>query len=127
MLVDGSGELVLLDWDDAGPASPGRELARFLADWHVHDGKPDATAVRRALDAYQAAGGTGRIRDEQSFAMLIACSLNFLHAQAGVALDPNAAAGHRQHACAEISDTLARLPTPGLIAQLINLAAPLTG
>jgi hypothetical protein len=43
-----------------------------------------------------------------------------------VALDPNAAAGHRQHACAEISDTLARLPTPGLIAQLINLAAPLT-
>jgi hypothetical protein len=43
-----------------------------------------------------------------------------------VALDPNTAAGHRQHACAEIADTLTRLPTPGLIAQLINLAAPLT-
>jgi hypothetical protein len=42
-----------------------------------------------------------------------------------VALDPDAAPGHRQHACAEISDTLTRLPTPGLIAQLINLAAPL--
>ena len=58
--------------------------------------------------------------------MLIACRLNFLHSQAGVALDPNAAAEHRQHACAEISDTLARLPTPGLIAQLINLTAPPT-
>ena len=46
--------------------------------------------------------------------------------QAGVALDPHAAAGHRQHADDEISDTLARLPAPGLIAQLIDLAAPLT-
>jgi aminoglycoside phosphotransferase (APT) family kinase protein len=127
VLVDGSGELVLLDWDDVGPASPGRELARLLADWHVDDGKPDTGAVRRTLAAYQAAGGPGRIHDEQSFGMLIACTLNFLHAQAGVALDPNTAAGHRQHACAEISDTLARLPTPGLIAQLTNLAAPLTG
>jgi thiamine kinase-like enzyme len=126
VLADRSGELVLLDWDDAGQASPGRELARLLADWHVHQGKPDAAAVRRTLAAYQAAGGSGRIRDEQSFGMLIACMLNFLQAQASVALDPNAAAGDRQYACAEISDTLARLPTPGLIAELISLAAPLT-
>jgi Ser/Thr protein kinase RdoA (MazF antagonist) len=124
VLADGSGELVLLDWDDAGPASPDRELARLLADWHVHDGKPDAAAVRRTLAAYQAAGGPGRIRDEQSFAMLIACMLNFLDAQASVALDPHAAAAHRRYACAEICDTLGRLPTPGLIAQLINVAAP---
>jgi Ser/Thr protein kinase RdoA (MazF antagonist) len=126
VLVDGSGELVLLDWDDAGPASPGRELAYVLAAWHVHDGKPDTRAVRRTLAAYQAAGGPGQIRDEQSFGMLIACMLNFLHAQAGVALDPDAAAGHRQHACDEISDTLTRLPTRALITQLINLAAPFT-
>jgi hypothetical protein len=58
--------------------------------------------------------------------MAIACTLNFLHSQASVALDPDAAAEHRQHAGTEISDTLARLPTPGLIAQLINLAGPLT-
>jgi Ser/Thr protein kinase RdoA (MazF antagonist) len=126
VLVDGSGELVLLDWDDVGPASPGRELAYVLAAWHVHAGKPDTGAVRRTLAAYQAAGGPGQIRDEQSFSMLIACMLNFLHTQAGVALDPDAAAGHRQHACDEISDTLTRLPTRALITQLINLAAPLT-
>ena len=126
VLVDGSGELVLLDWDDAGPASPGRELAYLLVAWHVHHGKPDAAAVRSTLAAYQAAGGPGRIRDEQSFGMLIACMLNFLQSQADVALDPHAAAGHRQHADDEISDTLARLPAPGLIAQLIDLAAPLT-
>jgi len=127
VLVDGSGELVVLDWDDAGPASPGRELAYLLASWHVDDdGKPDAAAVRRTLAAYQAASGPGRIRDEQSFSMLIACMLNFLQSQASVALDPHTAAGHRQHACAEISDTLTRLPTPGLITQLIKLAAPFT-
>jgi Ser/Thr protein kinase RdoA (MazF antagonist) len=126
VLVDGSGELVPLDWDDAGPASPGRELAYVLVSWHVHDGQPDAAAVRSTLAAYQAAGGPGKIRDEQSFSMLIACMLNFLHSQAGLALDPGAAAGHREHACAEICDSLARLPTPGLIAQLIDLAAPLT-
>jgi Ser/Thr protein kinase RdoA (MazF antagonist) len=124
VLVDGSGELVLLDWDDAGPASPDRELAYLLVAWHVHDGKPDAAAVRSTLATYQAAGGPGRIRDEQSFGMLIACMLNFLHSQAGVALDPHAAAGQRQHADDEISDTLARLPTRGLIAQLIDLVAP---
>jgi hypothetical protein len=56
--------------------------------------------------------------------MLIACELNFLHTQAGVALDPDTAAEHREAACAEITDTLTRLPTPGLIAQLIQLAAP---
>ena len=126
VLVDGSGELVLLNSDDAGQASPGRELAYLLVAWHVHDGKPNAAAVRSTLAAYPAAGGPGRIRDEQSFGMLIACMLNFLHSHASVALDPNAAAGHRQHAGDEISDTLARLPTPGLIAQLINLAAPRT-
>jgi Ser/Thr protein kinase RdoA (MazF antagonist) len=126
VLVDGSGELVLLDWDEAGPASTGRELAKLVADWHVHDGRPDAAAVRRTVAAYREAGGPGRIRDEQSFGMLIACMLNFLESQAGLALDPSADAEHRQHACAEISDTLARLPTPGLMAQLIDLAAPST-
>jgi aminoglycoside phosphotransferase (APT) family kinase protein len=81
VLVDGSGELVLLDWDDAGPASPGRELAYLLVAWHVHDGKPNAAAVRSTLAAYQAADGPGRIRDEQSFGMLIACMLNFLQSR----------------------------------------------
>lgn len=126
VLVDGSGELVLLDWEEAGPTSPGRELACLLVHWHVDDGQPNAAAVRRTVAAYQAAGGPGRIRDEQSFGMLIASRLNFLQSQADVALDPDAAAEHRQHACDEIFDTLARLPTPGLMAQLIALAAPLT-
>jgi Ser/Thr protein kinase RdoA (MazF antagonist) len=123
VLVDGSGELVLLDWDDVGPACPGRELAKLLADWHVHDGLPDTAAAARTVAAYQAAGGTGRIRDERSFGMLIACMLNFVQAQAGVALDPRAGPENRIYAAAEILDTLARLPTPRLISDLLAVAA----
>jgi len=35
VLVDGSGDLVLLDRDDAGPACPGQEFAGLLAFWPV--------------------------------------------------------------------------------------------
>ncbi len=123
VLVDGAGQLVLLDWDDTGPACPGRELAKLLADWHVRDGVPDAAAAARTLAAYRAAGGSGRLRDERSFGMLIACMLNFLQAQAGVALDPRAAPENRIYAAAEILDTLARLPTHRLISDLLAVAA----
>ena len=122
VLVGGSGELILLDWDDVGPACPDRELAEVLALWYAYDGPADRAAVSRALAAYRAAGGPGRLRDERSFGMLIACRLNFLQAQARVALDQAAAAEHRQYASGEVSDTLGHLPTFTMIAELIGLA-----
>ncbi|MEP7024813.1 MAG: phosphotransferase [Actinomycetota bacterium] len=127
VLVDGSGAIILLDWDDAGPACPDRELARLLTDWHVHDGVPDGAAVRRTMAAYLAAGGPGRIRDELSFGMVIACTLNFLHRQAIVTLDASAPAEHREYAAAETAETLTRLPTRRLLAQLVSLATAVTG
>jgi Ser/Thr protein kinase RdoA (MazF antagonist) len=122
VLVGGSGELVLLDWDDVGPACPDRELASLLASWYAYDGTADEAAVKRALAGYRAAGGLGRLRDERSFGMLIACRLNFLRAQAKVALDPAAADEHRQYAAGEISDALEHLPTLAMITELIGLA-----
>ena len=122
VLVGSSGELVVLDWDDVGPACPDRELARLLVEWHVHGGRLDRAAAGRTLAAYRAAGGPGRIRGEQSFGMLIATRLNFLQAQASVALDRRADPEDRTYAAGEILDTLARLPTPGLIAELIEMA-----
>jgi Ser/Thr protein kinase RdoA (MazF antagonist) len=122
VLVGRSGELILLDWDDVGPACPDRELAAMLTSWYAYDSPVDTAAVRRALAAYRAAGGPGQLRDERSFGMLAACRLNFLHAQARVALDPASAPEHRRFAAAEISDTLEHLPTPATIAELISLA-----
>ena len=128
VLVEASGELAVLDWDDAGPACPGRELAGLLMFWLVHDdGTADDAAVRRTLAAYRAGGGPGQLRDEQSFGMYIACRLNFLEAQASVALDPGAAPEHRAYASSEISDTLARLPALSLISHLTGLAAATLG
>ena len=65
--------------------------------------------------------------DEQSFGMYIACRLNFLEAQARVALDPDAAPEHRSYASSEIADALARLPAPSLISHLTSLAAATLG
>jgi hypothetical protein len=128
VLVEASGELAVLDWDNAGPACPGRELAGLLMFWLVHDdGTADDAAVLRTLAAYRAAGGPGQLRDEQSFGRYIACRLNFLEAQASVALDPGAAPEHRAYASIEISDTLARLPAPSLISHLTSLAAATLG
>jgi len=124
VLVQDSGDLVLLDWDDAGPACPDRELAGLLMFWHVtDDGRADDAAVVRTLASYHAAGGPGRLRDDRSFGMYIAGRLNFLHSQASVALDPRATAEHRRYASSEISDTLARLPALTLISHLGSLAA----
>lgn len=122
--AEASGELAVLDWDDAGPACPGRELAGLLMFWHGRDdGTADQAAVQRTLAACRAGGGPGRLRDQQAFGMYIACRLNFLQDQASVALDPGAAPGHRAYASSEICDTLARLPAPSLISHLTSLAA----
>ena len=73
VLVDGSGALVVLDWDDAGPASLDRELAAVLAFWHLDEtGQADEKAISRTLAAYNAVGGPGRLRDEREFGMYIA-------------------------------------------------------
>ena len=128
VLVEASGELAVLDWDDAGPACPGRELAGLLMFWHGRDdGTADDAAVQRTLAAYRAGGGPGRLRDEQSFGMYLAGRLNFLASQASVALDPGAAPEHRAYASSEISDTLARLPAPSLISHLTSLATAILG
>jgi Ser/Thr protein kinase RdoA (MazF antagonist) len=128
VLVEATGELAVLDWDDAGPACPGRELAGLLMFWHVDDnGTVDDAAVERTLAAYRAAADPGRLRDEQSFGMYIACRLNFLEGQASVALDPGAAPEDRAYASSEISDTLARLPTRSMISHLTSLATTTLG
>ncbi len=128
VLAESSGALIPLDWDEAGPAIPDRELAAVLMFWHLSDqGEADSASVRRTLAAYLAAGGPGRIRDEQTFGMYLATRLNFLHRQASIALDPRTSPEHRGYAALEIADTLARLPALPLIRHLITLAAPDTG
>jgi Ser/Thr protein kinase RdoA (MazF antagonist) len=121
LLAGPDGELVVLDWDELGPAEPDRELAKVLGECLVPD--HDDAAIGRMLAAYRAAGGPGRLRGPATFGMLIAARLNFLHGQVGKALDPATPDIHREHAVQEIREGLALLPSRGLFTRLLALDA----
>ena len=123
VLVDAAGRLVLLDWDDVGPACPDRELAIVLMRWHLgEDGRVDAAALRRALTAYEAAGGPGRLRDLRSFGMSVASDLNYLRRQAAAALDPDTLPEHRDFAATEIQDSFAMMSSIEVLEGVLALA-----
>ncbi|GHJ44131.1 hypothetical protein Cs7R123_14730 [Catellatospora sp. TT07R-123] len=120
VLADPEGRLVVVDWDNLGPADPSRELARALFDWYC-DGTPDLDAMRELYAAYRAAGGPGRLTGPADFSMLLAGHLNFLLRQTGVALDPAAEPRHRDWAEREIDETLRLVPSPGQLARVLAL------
>jgi hypothetical protein len=63
-----SGELCVVDFDNAGPADPSRELA--MVTYEV--GRGDAARQRRLCAAYVAAGGPGRIAAREDLGMTVA-------------------------------------------------------
>jgi len=110
VLAGAAGELVVVDWDNLGPALPGRELAQVLFDWFCEGPDLDLAAVRETYAAYVRAGGPGRIRAAADFTMLLAARLNFLLVQLRVALDPAAATEDLAWANREIEEGLHLLP-----------------
>jgi aminoglycoside phosphotransferase (APT) family kinase protein len=63
-----TGHLCVIDFDNAGPADPSRELAMVLVEF----GQGDATRERRLYDAYRAAGGRGRVTSRQDLGLAVA-------------------------------------------------------
>jgi Ser/Thr protein kinase RdoA (MazF antagonist) len=119
VLADAAGELVVVDWDDLGPAEPARELTRTLVAC-FHDGDPHIESMQRAYLSYAEAGGPARLRSTADFTMLIAAQLNFLNLQVRVALDPTALPRDRVWAEVEIDEGLRTLPTPDLTAAVLD-------
>lgn len=117
VLADATSALTVVDWDNLGPATPSRELARALFDWFC-DGPADLDAMRAMYGAYLAEGGPGRVTGPADFSMLVASRLNFLLRQTAVALDPAAEPRHRDWAEREIDEALRILPTPAQLADL---------
>lgn len=62
------GNICVIDFDNAGPADPGREVAMVVFEF----GRVERYRARRLYDAYQAAGGAGRVRGRDSWAMTVA-------------------------------------------------------
>ncbi|HKD97143.1 MAG TPA: phosphotransferase [Micromonosporaceae bacterium] len=123
VLAGPDGGFVVLDWDNLGPADPARELARVLMDWFFVDDHLDADSVGAALSAYAAAGGPARLRDLSVFGLLVASRLNFLRGQVTVALDPEAAEDDQVWAAREIDEAVTILPTPGVLTEVLAIAA----
>ena len=126
VLAEELGDLVVVDWDDVGPAEPAQELASTLVAC-FHDGHPDLASMRRAYRSYVEAGGPARLRSEHDFTMLIATQLNFLNKQVRVALDPSALPRDRHWAELEIDEGLRTLPTPNLVAAILDAVTPAAG
>jgi len=62
------GNLCVIDFENAGPADPARELAMVLFEF----GQGDAGREQQLADAYVAGGGTGRVSTRGDFAMTVA-------------------------------------------------------
>jgi Ser/Thr protein kinase RdoA (MazF antagonist) len=78
------GRLCVIDWDNAGLAEPGRELAMVL--WEF--GRSDAGRAAGLYEAYRRVGGPGRIDSPASFSMMISVASRLLHRSCQLWLDP---------------------------------------
>jgi aminoglycoside phosphotransferase (APT) family kinase protein len=110
---------VLLDWDNAGPVSAERELARAVYVWSGRN-QTNIDSARRLARAYRSAGGRAEIRGPQSFSMLFATDLNFVYVQAECAIDPAVTAAQREFAGRLVVASLRNVPDPAVISQLIE-------
>lgn len=122
-LVAPDGTLRALDWEDAGPLYPTRELAKVVLQWHVLGETVDDSAVARTLAAYRSAGGPGRVTTLTDFAMAVCTESNFLAHMIRVALDERSES-RGSHARTEIAESLAILPS---VRTLERVRAALSG
>jgi hypothetical protein len=116
-----AGSTVLIDWENAGPASPSRELTSVLMHWS-RGWAPDADiGVARALyGSYLSHGGGGRVSHLEDFGMYLAEAANHLYVVALAELpDPDR----------DLLQRLASLvPRPGVLdgflSELVDLTRP---
>jgi hypothetical protein len=117
--------LVVLDWDNLGPAAPDRELAQALFDWFCDGPTLNLDAMRSMYQTYLRQGGPGRITEPADFTMLLASRLNFLLLQTNIALDPQTEQRHHHWAEREIDEALTILPTPQQLTAVLTLTRAL--
>ena len=117
LLRTSAGELVVLDWENAGPGSPAQELALAMVEFGC--GEPDR--MRALHDAYVDAGGPGRLTGPHDLTMVIAqtghiartgCE-RWLAARDGAARADNAA---------WVAEYLDEPPTTGVVEAVLRAA-----
>ncbi|MED7923288.1 aminoglycoside phosphotransferase family protein [Nonomuraea sp. LP-02] len=107
------GGIVVLDWENCGPASPAWELAKVLADL------PEGAATP-AYRAYRDAGGPGRVTEPADFSMAIAEQGHLLEFYARRAMNPEESEENRTRAGARLRAMLARPLTRDRVERLVE-------
>jgi Ser/Thr protein kinase RdoA (MazF antagonist) len=113
----------LIDWDEAGPISPARELAAQLWVWHVDDGILDRQGIRETMAAYRAAGGYADLDELSVFSLRLANDLNYVHGQVVASLADDISQDMRQYAIGEARRFLDSLPTQEILEDILAVAA----
>jgi hypothetical protein len=114
-----AGDLCVIDFDNAGPADPSREVAMLLFEL----GQGDPARQRRLYDAYGAAGGPGRISGPTDFGLTVAQLHHIGHRHLSMwlaARDPEA----RARSLAGVEEFLGQ---PLLLADVDRLVAAVRG
>lgn len=124
MRDESSGAQTLVDWDEAGPISPSRELASQLCVWHVHEGVVRREEIRRTIRAYQAAGGHGTVNSLASFSTRLANDLNYIHDEVLAALGDDLPEDMRKHAENEAEQFIVAAPTRATLEDIIEASTP---
>ena len=101
------GPLVVLDWENSGPAQPERELAALL--WEVGEQAPQVAA------AYG-----GAAPEPADFSMAIAVQGHLFELYGRRALDPAESAENRERAQGRLAALLDRPLTPDAVAKLVR-------
>jgi aminoglycoside phosphotransferase (APT) family kinase protein len=99
------GQLVVLDWENAGPLDAGRELGYVLLTWTAASGQFAGAAADALFSGYAAASGRDPQLEAGDFTTAVAVHLNFLRVMADQAIgDP----AHRRYAERQIASLLDR-------------------
>lgn len=114
-----SGELCVIDFDNAGPADPSREVAMLLFEM----GQGEPARQGRLYDAYRAAGGPGRITGRADFGLTVAQLHHIGHRHLTMWLAAQDPEG-RARSLAGVEEFLGE---PFLLADLDRIASAVTG
>jgi len=94
------GGVCVIDWENCHAADPSHELALVVFEF----GRTDPGRVRSLLEAYDATGGTGRVRERGDFTMLVAQLGHITETAAADWLQPNPRTPDRADAEAWVSE-----------------------
>ncbi|MFD8231816.1 phosphotransferase enzyme family protein [Streptomyces sp. NPDC059696] len=109
---------VLLDWDNAGSVAVEREFAGALHVWSGGN-EVDIPAARLLARAYREAGGRAVVTGPESFSMLFATALNYIHVQAATAVEPTVTAAQREFGARQAVAFLRNAPDLAAVSLLV--------